>query len=75
MSGTMAMRIKELLTEKGKSLYWLQAQTEIAYTSLLRYRDHETTGVRFEHISKLCAAFGCDANTLLGIGKIQKIKK
>lgn len=72
---SMAMRIKEILEAKGKSLYWLQAQTDIAYTSLLRYRDHQTTGVRFEHIEKICAALGCDANTLLGIGKIQKLKK
>lgn len=70
----MKLRIEELLEAKGKTLYWLKKETGIGYTTLLRYRDGETTGVRFEHVELLCEKIGCDPNTLFGIGKQMKVK-
>lgn len=62
-----SLKIEQLLKKKGESLYWLQKQTKIGYTTLLRYRDGETTGIRLEHIGLLCDALDCDANALFGI--------
>ena len=68
ITGAMAtLKLKRLLKERHRSLYWLEQETGIAYTTLHRYFHDQTTGIRFEHIEKICKALDCDPNTLFGV--------
>jgi putative transcriptional regulator len=57
-------RLGEVLTERDKSLYWLQQQTQIAYTTLFRLRHNQASSVSFEVMNKICRALECQPGDL-----------
>lgn len=65
------LRITELLEKRDTNLHKLEKQTGIAYTTLLRYRDGETAGVRFHHIDLLCKHLKCSVSQLIEVEKAE----
>lgn len=54
----------EVLDTREKSLYWLQQQTGIAYTTLFRLRHNRAASVSFEVMGKICRALECQPGDL-----------
>ena len=53
-------RIKELLAERDKTIYWLSQQTGIRYNTINSLVNNKTESVKFEIIDKVCDALECD---------------
>ena len=47
------LRIEEILTEKGKSTYWLNQRLNMCYRNFNNLVSNNTTSVRFETLDKL----------------------
>ena len=47
------LRIEEILTEKGKSKYWLNQRLNMSYRNFNNLVSNNTTSVRFETLDKL----------------------
>ena len=62
--GVIYLNLKYLLKQSKKSKYWLVKQLESNYTVINAMLNNETTGIRFETISKLCSIFNCTPNEL-----------
>ena len=51
------INIKELLKEKGKTKYWLIKNMEGSYQSISHMMNNETTGIKFETISRYVSIY------------------
>lgn len=67
MFSVIKIKLKELLTEKNKTLYRLQKETDITYPTLLKLNKGEGQGITFEVLEKLCLNLECTPNDLLVI--------
>lgn len=67
LGGAMAIHTKldEILAQRERSLYWLQQQTGISYTALLRLRKDRARSVDYEVLDKICAALECAPGDLI----------
>lgn len=65
--GAMAIHTKldDVLEQRGRSLYWLQQQTGISYTALLRLRKDRARSVDYEVLDKICAVLDCEPGDLI----------
>ena len=61
------IRLVELLSERGMSIYRLALETGITEATLYKLRDQKTTKISFEVMEKLCRVFDCKPNDLLEI--------
>lgn len=57
-------RLDALLSERGKSLYWLQQQTGLAYTTLFKLRHGEANSISFKIMNDICRALECQPGDL-----------
>ena len=57
--------LDEVLAESGQSLYWLQQQTGIAYTTLWRLRTGKANSITFPILNTICDALKCRPGDLL----------
>ena len=62
----MEIKIKKILEEKGKTIYWLSKEVGITHYNLSKLVKNETTSIKFEHIEKICKALNCTPNDILG---------
>jgi putative transcriptional regulator len=58
-------KIKELLDERGKSLYWLSKQTNTAYSTVHKLANDKTDSISFVVLDKLCDALECEPCELI----------
>ena len=58
------LNLKSLLERNKKTKYWLVTKLGSNYTVVNAMINNETTGIRFETISKLCSVFECTPNDL-----------
>lgn len=68
----MTLRVQEILTQKGKSRYWLFQQLNMSYQSFRRMLDNETKSISKENIEALCLILSCTPNDLFSIGEDAK---
>jgi putative transcriptional regulator len=61
------VKIKDLLNEKGKSIYWLSKQTNISHQNLTKLIKNDTISIRFEHIGRICKALECTPNDIFEV--------
>lgn len=61
----IAVRIDELLQEKGRSFYWLSKQTQISHTTLWRLKKGKALGINFITLEKICRALECEPGDIL----------
>ena len=50
----VTFRLEQILEKKGKSLYWLAAETGIAYTILYRIKTNQADGIKKQQVDKIC---------------------
>ena len=61
----------KVLETRDKSLYWLQQQTGIAYTTLFRLRHNQASSVSFEVMDKICRALECQPGDLFTHAEVE----
>lgn len=59
------LRLKDLLKERDRTLYWLRNQTGIRYATLLNMRQGKTARMDLSALEALCRALECDPGDLL----------
>jgi len=62
-------RIKDILNEQNKSIYWLAEETGITYPSLHKIVNNKTISIKLEFIELICKALNCTPTDILEIKK------
>ncbi len=60
----MKLRVLDILSEKGKSKYWLYMQMGLSYQNLNNLITNKTSGIKFENLQALCDILECTPNDL-----------
>lgn len=60
----LSLRINEILTQQGKTPYWLGKQTGISQNNIGKICNGETSTIRFDTIEKICKVLNCSINDL-----------
>jgi putative transcriptional regulator len=58
-------RLDELLERCGKSLYAVQKETGLAYSTLWKLRSGRANSITFDVLDKLCTSLDCQPGDLL----------
>lgn len=61
------IKLKELLDEKNKTIYWLSKETGITSPALYKIRDNKTDSIKFSVLENICIALNCDIKDILEI--------
>lgn len=61
----IAIRIDELLENRGRSFYWLAKETGISHTTLWRLKKGKALGIHFETLEKICETLKCQPAAVL----------
>ena len=59
------MRFDELLKARGKSLYWLAKEADIAYTTLWKLKKADSQGISFGVLDRVCDTLNCEPGDVL----------
>lgn len=65
----MKLKLKELLEEQGKSVYWLKHETNISHATIYKMVNNETTMISFDNLEKICIALNCTPNDVFELTK------
>jgi putative transcriptional regulator len=65
----MQINIENVLTQKGKTLYWLSENTGITYAAIYNLSKNKTNAIKFDVLEKICIALECTPNDVLVIEK------
>lgn len=60
----LRLRVKEILKEKGFTMYWLSKQTGISPNNVSRLCSGEITSIRFSTLEALCKVLNCTIGDL-----------
>lgn len=72
----IAIRIDELLEERGRTFYWLAKETGISHTTLWRLKKGRALGINFVTLESICRALGCQPGDVLRLkGDPQESKR
>lgn len=63
----MKLKVKKLLEEQGKSVYWLKQETGISHATIYKIVNNETKMISFESLEKICKALNCKPNDIIEI--------
>ena len=61
----MIIKLREVLDQRNKSIYWLNKQTGIASSTLSRICNNKTTSIEFSVLDKICEALDCEISDIL----------
>lgn len=61
----MIVKLREILNQNNKSIYWLNKQTNIAASTLSNLCNNKTSSVQFSVLDKICDALGCEVGDIL----------
>jgi len=59
------IRLKEVLEQQEKTVYWLFKQTGISQNSLGKLVKGETTSIRFDVLDNICIALNCEVGDII----------
>ncbi len=62
---TMIIKLREILNQKNKSIYWLNKETGIASSTLSRICNNKTSSIEFSVLDKICDALDCEVSDIL----------
>ncbi len=62
---TMIVKLREILDQKNKSIYWLNKKTGIASSTLSRICNNKTSSIEFSVLDKICDALDCEVSDIL----------
>ena len=54
------LRVKEILEERDKSIYWLANETNLTYPTLYRIANQQTDGIQFHTLEEIMKALNID---------------
>jgi putative transcriptional regulator len=63
------LRIKEVLEQKEKSIYWLAIQCEVTYKTMFNLVNNKTTSVKFFIIERICEVLEVTPNNIFDFEK------
>lgn len=63
----MKLKLKELLEQQNKSVYWLKHETNISHATIYKMVNNETTMISFDNLEKICIALNCTPNDVFEI--------
>ena len=66
------VRVKEILTEKKKTKYWLVKRMEGGYQAITRLMENSTVAIKFETLEKLCEILECQPGDILVLKERKK---
>lgn len=69
ISSVVKIKLAELLKEKDMSLYKLQQETGLSYTTLWKMSQNKVQGITFDVLEKVCKSLECSPSELLAIEK------
>jgi putative transcriptional regulator len=69
------IRIDQLLTEQGRTFYWLAKATGISHTTLWRLKKGKALGINFETLEKMCLAMKCQPGDVLSLAQAKRSRK
>jgi putative transcriptional regulator len=58
-------RLREILEERGRTVYWLWKQTGIRYATVWQMANGEATRVNLDVLDRICEALECEPGDLL----------
>ncbi len=58
------LNVKDILTKKNKSKYWLVQKMETDWQSVSDMMNNKTKGIKFETLEKLCKILECTPNDI-----------
>ena len=61
----MKVKVAQLLSAQGHSLYWLAHKTGLNYSHVKKIAQGKTESISFETMEALCEALHCAPNDLL----------
>lgn len=61
----MIIKLREVLDQQNKSIYWLNKKTGIATSTLSRICNNKTTSIEFSVLDKICEALNCNISDIL----------
>lgn len=61
----MIVKLREVLDNRKKSIYWLNKQTGIASSTLSKICNNKTSSIEFSVLDKICEALNCDVSDIL----------
>ena len=59
--------VLRLLTEQGKTKYWLYKQLGMSYQNFSKMVNNQTKSIRYENIETMCLLLNCTPNDLFVI--------
>lgn len=65
----MKLKLKELLEQQNKSVYWLKHETNISHATIYKMVNNETTMISFDNLEKICIALNCTPNDVFELTK------
>jgi putative transcriptional regulator len=65
ISSVITVKLKNLLEQKGKSIFQLHKETDITYPTLHKIASGKGEGISFKVLEKLCQNLGCLPSDLL----------
>lgn len=68
-------RLKKLLGERGKTLYWLAKETGISYDRLAIHYKDSATMIRYLTLERICEVLQCQIGDLLVLNGLAKRKE
>jgi putative transcriptional regulator len=71
----IAIRIDELLENRGRSFYWLAKETGISHTTLWRLKKGKALGINFETLENICKTLKCQPGAVLSHTNKKTISK
>jgi putative transcriptional regulator len=60
----MQIKLKEILKQKEKSIYWLSAECGVTYKTMFNLVNNRTMAVRFFIIERICNALNVKPNDI-----------
>ena len=67
------IRVDELLTEQGRTFYWLAKETGISHTTLWRLKKGKALGINFVTLESICQALECQPGDVLRLADRKKL--
>jgi putative transcriptional regulator len=61
----IAIRIVELLEERGRTFYWLAKETGISHSTLWRLKKGRALGINFPTLEQICLTLHCQPGDVL----------
>ena len=61
----MKIKLRDVLNQNNKSIYWLNKETGIASSTLSRICNNKTSSIEFSVLDKICDALNCEVSDIL----------